>query len=477
MHWREQWAARRVGLLIGATLAVGGAAMHRSRSGGGPVLGRWSLTYTMILAGFVLVLGVLFAWSHARADKRRAHPNPSAQLFDAAILTWGIASLLAACASSDEASRVVDGAAFGSAVPHAVALDGLSIALLVAAFLVWAWVNRTTRFAGPLLVLATVLVVGGIGELAVRARAVIAPLTQGFPTYTSALWERRFVRLNQSGFRDRDHATAKRGCRIAVVGDSYAFGAGIRRPEDRLGERVAADLTASTGRPWEPINASRGDSHTLQEMAFLKAIEPLSPDVIILLYVFNDIDYLAPVTPRAGVLTEAPRSLAERLHPVRLLFHNSFLFQETVVVTRLAFERARGEDRVVHDPYRDSSLVEQHLRDVAAFVALAGVNSAVVRVVPMDVGVATGGYSRSRYAGFVAAATRQGLPVVSLEHTFDGQPASTLTVNWYDRHPNARADALAATSIARHLLMALPQPLRCGSARSAGVNPAERGPA
>ena len=129
---------------------------------------------------------------------------------------------------------------------------------------------------------------------------------------------------------------------LAVVGDSYAFGWGIRDAADRFGERLVRTLNQDTTEKWRLVNASVGNRHTLQEFALMDSVMRFSPDVVILLYVFNDIDYLSPPDSQVAWANHG-KSFASRLAPIRLLFLNSYLFQELLVRFRqLTYPRLRA---------------------------------------------------------------------------------------------------------------------------------------
>lgn len=423
-----------------------------------PVLGRWSYPF---FAALLAVVGLWLAtlvttWRRAHARTHTPGPAPSSALLDLGVLSWGVAYLLSALDTPAAAARILDLDFFGSAIPSAALLEWIAlVAIALAGGIV---VVRRVRapYANPAVSCGAVICLALAGEGVARAKAVVAPATEGFPTSSTALWYRRYVRLNGDGFRDRPHAVSPEPGtrRLLAIGDSYAFGAGIERLEDRFGEQLGAMLAAGTGERWEVINASQGDLHTLQEIALLQRVVPCRPDVVVLVYVFNDIDYLRPVTERT-VLTEAPRTLFQRLHPVRLLFKNSYLFQELYVRARqLGWRRATQAGEVV-DPYADSALLARHLDDLSRFVALARQTGAVVGIVPFDHAVTLSAAIRRRYTTFVTRARTGGLPIWSLDGAFDGVGFSQLTVNSLDGHPNGLANRLAAEAVVEQVTAAL----------------------
>ena len=420
------------------------SARHRT------VLGRWSYPAFAVNLGAVLLLcGAAWnSWRAYRATNVRTDSRLSAAtLLDGAIALWGAGFLLATLDLPSNAGNIFDLNFFGSTTAPTVVLYWLCLAALFLAVgrgLRW---GATARWANAGLSVAAIALLGLLGEGAVRAKALLAPMIQGFPTYTSALWGRRYVRLNREGFRDIEHSLLRvpGTNRVLVIGDSYAFGAGIRRTQDRLGEQLAMRLDSATGTGWEVINAGRPDRNTLNEIATLDSTISYGPDVVILVYVFNDIDYLYPVTERT-VLTEAPRNMLQRVHPVRLLFENSFLFQEAYVwVRKIRWSFPQADSR--NDPYADPRLVLEHLGDLARFVATAEHAGAVVGIVPFDPQVVDNPVARRRYESFVGRALVAGLPIWRVDSVFNGFTTPQLTVNQLDGHPSELANRLVANAI------------------------------
>lgn len=453
-----RFCLRRGGTVIGLALALVGVLRYQSQNA--LVFGRWSLP----LFVFAAAIGVLWlfvfirSWRppravrHTRADLLRAVAG------DLAGFVWGVAYALAAVDSPAAGAHLLSGNLFGSSVPQSVVLHFLALTLL---FIAAATLVQRVRGRGQNLVVA-VMAVGFallIAEGVVRFRALAMPTTQGFPTYASALWDRRYVLRNTLGFRDREHDIVADSAtrRVLLVGDSYAFGTGINRPEDRFGEQLASRLAAMTGSAWEVVNAGQPDRHTLQETQTLRCMLPYRPDLVLLLYVFNDVDYIRPVTLRKG-LSEAPRGLLHRLHPARLLYANSFLFQEIYLRVRALSFPPQDNGAGGVDPYLDETLLARHLVDLRAFTDIARAAGADVMVVPFDIGIAADERLRDRYLRFVAAARAMGVPVTSLELAFADRDYSRLFVNALDRHPNELAHRLAADMVAPVVAARVPAP-------------------
>lgn len=439
--------------LTAFTIALMTVVSDRHRT----VFHRWSYPAfdTIVAAVLLSCVATRSSWHAYWAPQARASATLSpATLLDIAVALWGAGYLLGTLDVPSDAGNILSLNFFGSTTAPAIILYWCCLAALFLAGALWLQSRATARWTNLYVSLATLAFLGLLGEGVVRAKALLAPITQGFPTYTSALWGRRYVRLNRNGFRDSEHSLSRVACthRVLLIGDSYAFGTGIRRTQDRLGEQLAMRLDSATAAPWEVINASHPNLHTLDEIAILGSTVAYHPDVVILVYVFNDIDYLSPVTERT-VLTEAPRTILQRMHPARLLFKNSFLFQEAYVwIRKIRWSlRAAGPAK---DAYADSGLVRRHLGDLMRFVAKAQAAGSVVGIVPFDPPVADSPVARQRYASFVGRGLAAGLPMWRADSVFNGF-VGQLTLNRLDGHPNELANHLVAKAIWPMILKSL----------------------
>jgi lysophospholipase L1-like esterase len=351
--------------------------------------------------------------------------------------------LLSAWDAPLDAGRLADFNLLGSVAPSAAGLEwvALGLLLLAAGLVAVHRASRCWRQVG--LLIGTVALVLWLEEGVARMRVAVSPTPQGFPTYSSAAWMRRHVRLNAEGFRNTEHSTRPvgGGRRLLVVGDSFAFGWGVARTQDRLGEQLGARLGAQTGEPWEAINASRADSHTLHHIEFLRRALVYQPDIVVLVYVFNDLQYFLPIPP------EGEASRLEKYYPHWVLFRNSYLFQEVFVRLRLISYHFFGSS--LPDPYVNAVLVERHLQDLKRFVQMAEQAGARVQVVPFRI-VVNPPWKRS-HREFVRRAEAEGIPICSLEETYRGLEMKDLIVGVLDVHPSEKANHMAADTVARCL--------------------------
>src|SRR5262249_13517688 len=98
------------------------------------------------------------------------------------------------------------------------------------------------------------------------------------------------LQTNRYGFRGPDWTTEKDPAifRIALVGDSHAFGFGVSF-EQTVGERLASLLAVKTGRRVEVLNFGVSGYNSQQELAVFRSdVLAFAPGLVILLPCNND---------------------------------------------------------------------------------------------------------------------------------------------------------------------------------------------
>lgn len=437
----QEFLRLRVWRTFGLACVLAGMMRYESFSDRS-VLNRWSVTYVGALAMMLLLVAASATLGRGGATSARAE-LARRRFFDLGLAASGVAYLLSALDDGVQGGRLLDFNVFGSIAVLPTLLEWVGMMLLACAAFAWLAVKGARRFGNALLASGAVVVVFLLGEIAARTWTLTTASTH--LGNASKVWQRRFVQRNSAGARDVEHARSATNRRLLVVGDSYAFGWGVERVEDRFGEQLAMRLSSPAER-WESINFAEPDRHLLQEFPFLREGLRYAPDLAIQIYVFNDIDYLAPVTPRLMVVG-GPAGI-HRLHPLRVLFANSYLFQE--IYARLAADAERRAART-HSRfavYDDTALVDRHIEDLKRFAAVAESAHVPMAFVPLDPATGADSSARRRYASFVDRVRAHGLPVISIEHAFDGVPIERYTVSSLDGHPNALGHRLAAQAAA-----------------------------
>jgi lysophospholipase L1-like esterase len=110
-------------------------------------------------------------------------------------------------------------------------------------------------------------------------------------------------RYNAAGFRDVDHALQKPHgvIRIVVIGDSVTEGYGVEFP-DIFARRLQSEL----GDTYEVINICASGMNTPQEIHLLERSGlAYEPDLVILNFVLNDVDFFTRFAPALKASTDA----------------------------------------------------------------------------------------------------------------------------------------------------------------------------
>ena len=407
------------------------------------VFGRWSYAYAavMLAAALAWLALVVVTWRKV-ARNPEAQPSRPALLAGTGMLLWGVAYLWTTLADPSSAGRFTNLSLLGSTRVVPALLEWLAVVWFTAAAGTWAAGRLSPKLHNVGLAVSSLIVLAVLGEGVARVMTLAFPTVQGFPTYSTRLWRERHVTLNSLGYRDAEHSLAPaEGVRRAlVIGDSYTFGTGIDDVEGRFSEQFGRRLAAGDYGRWEVMNGGRPDTHTLEHIGMLRPLLAYRPELVVLLYAFNDMDYLMPITQRGW--TSGQPTLLDRFRPVPVLFQNSYLFQQIYVRFRkLMFTSL--DDGPAFDSYSAEDLAARHRSDLARFVTLARDANADVKIVPFDNFLELGPMYKERYRQFVADARSAGLPVCSLEHAFEGRPVSELQVNSLDGHGTPLAYELA----------------------------------
>lgn len=267
-------------------------------------------------------------------------------------------------------------------------------------------------------------------------------------------------RTSERGFRDADGVTggtsAADRVTIAVVGDSFTFGEGVRESE-RTTERLAAALEERA--PGRFTVSNRGIQGLNLELAlgvYRARIRAEHPAVLVYAFVPNDAQPFGETIHDETFLRAVPWRLPSE-GPGRWC-------QLCELVGRRVGAMRVSADTIAH--VRESFSGPSGDRSDAVLTALARETAAdgtrlVVLEFPMTPGMAG---DPTRYPfGFVrdhlaALAPRVGVPLVDLYPDVASWPRQRLWVHPTDPHPSPELHALAATQLVEPVLAAAPPP-------------------
>jgi GDSL-like lipase/acylhydrolase family protein len=321
-------------------------------------------------------------------------------------------------------------------------LYGAAVWLLGAARARTAMVNLT-------LAVVSLSIAAVAGEFAARFAFGDITTTGDDSSYFARRWTASHVRLNSLGFREREFDPVKPVgvYRIAIVGDSFAFGQGIEESE-RFGNRIAEALIGS-GAHVELLNFGRAGADTGDEIEILRrAVLPLRPDYVILQWFVNDFE-MSQHADRSNALPLVPSSTLEPW-----LHRNSALYY--IVNGRWATLQAFLGRPSSYSDYMRARFADPSSRDSRAeiaalseFLDVCRANQTPVSIVLFpdlsEIESYAFGYLHDRVLEFCGAEAADCLdlrgPLAQAAIT------SRLFLNRFDGHPNALANRIAADSI------------------------------
>lgn len=246
--------------------------------------------------------------------------------------------------------------------------------------------------------------------------------------------------LNALGFRGRDVARRKPPGvrRIVLLGDSFAFGEGVK-----LGDTFATRLEGSLGSaeaPVEVVNFSLGGWGTAEEIDYLERVGiHFDPDLVLVVFVLNDAGYAGGLDLWQDFTARVQNQRLKRSYLASWLYSRwarATLGREYVeqLVSDSAAERAKWDAALARlaDGRRAANGVGARFA-VALFPFLYALDD--------DYPFAA---LHARVADFCAA---HRIAFVDLLDAFRGRDYAELWVHPSDQHPNERAHEIAAAAL------------------------------
>lgn len=290
-----------------------------------------------------------------------------------------------------------------------------------------------------------------IGIVAMAAESHLRFVAVDTDAYGASLPARRWfalnTKLNSLGFRDEEWSRAKPAGtrRVAFLGDSFTYGWGIARVEDRFADLVAAGWNAESDERIEVMNLAKPGWGTSDQLEPIRHItETYDIDEVVLCYVPNDIERLLPTSDDFNPL-RPPNPTWFNPDSSCLL---DYLYRR-LYLPRLP--QTRGYHDWLAEGFADDSTWRQHQRQLNEIIQHCRRHGVALRVVLLPF-IRTSGerYIADRlHAVLREFFTLQHVPVVDLLPAIADRRARDLVVNGRDPHPNESANRLFAEAILR----------------------------
>jgi hypothetical protein len=264
--------------------------------------------------------------------------------------------------------------------------------------------------------------------------------------------------VNSNGLRDHEYHYDKADdvFRIVATGDSFTYGTGVCKLDDIFLKRLERALNAGSPGEYrfEVINGAQPGYNTPEEYQWLKKEGVrYSPDLIMVIYFFNDATYMGTVT---SLMRPIHEEAAKESGGKSVLY--SYLKYR--MMRRLVSHRTMEEYRQAYFEGKGgmtkSGLWEKCKESILGIKQLAEAHDAGLLFVifPILIDLDDDYAFRDIHDIVVDFITQNGIEVHSLLPDFveyDGKPES-LWVNIVNAHPNELGHEIAAQSLTTYLL-------------------------
>jgi lysophospholipase L1-like esterase len=252
------------------------------------------------------------------------------------------------------------------------------------------------------------------------------------------------LRFNSLHFRDAEFGPRRGGVRrIAVLGDSFTEGQGVREP-DTYPRRLEALLNAAEPGRWEVLNWGRRGADFPRLYDTFEQLLEFDPDVVVYGMFLNDAEQSDAFRARHAFVNEWMSGRRPARRDGGLL---DFLF-DRIERRRLDRETLRWYRQMYAEPNREGwERTQAHLRDMDRRMRERG-GGLLVADWPMLVGNDTALPLAPAHEAIAHACAAAGIPHHDLRPALSGPPPASLWVHPLDQHPNELAHRLAAESLA-----------------------------
>jgi len=297
-----------------------------------------------------------------------------------------------------------------------------------------------SRLAGAMVTLTTVVFIFFAAEAYLRLFYIT---TDGYGfTAMNYHWYKNFYwgHYNSLGYRDAEPLPADADViRVAVVGDSFAMGHGINNLDDTFARRLEREL----GQGYDVNVIAHSGWDTDVQLYYLDSY-PLRPNIVILSYYLNDIDYLL----QAPELNPDNRFTFPD-NPTLSWFILNFFVPNYVYYNLLQFtstERTSNHLQDLVDAHLNDNFWQRQAQLLFEIVSWTRDHDArlIVLLWPHITAIAESQPATQRVRAFFEEA---GVAVVDMSDALRGHDPRQLVVNRFDSHPGVEAHRLAAAAL------------------------------
>lgn len=340
------------------------------------------------------------------------------------------------------------GGFYGSLADY-LGLWALWASLTILTFCFFRWFPRSTRRRRFLLIgngLVALMLAGAAALLAESYLRFVSTATDAYgATLTCKRWHVAYAPTNSLGCRDPEWTEYKpEGVkRLAVIGDSFTYGWGINRVEDRFSDLLQAKFDGWRPGAVEVMNVAwRGWDTRAQVDAVERILREYGVDEVLLAYVPNDIEKVLPTGPDFN----PHRPPVSRWVRTEASFLLDYLYYRLYAPWTAG---ASGYCDWLSDGFEQEQTWHAHETDLGRMIVRCRDRGAMLRaaLLPFLKTSGTKFDSEAIHAKLTRFFQINQTPVVDLLPVVCGIPPHQLAVNAHDYHPNERANRLMAEGI------------------------------
>jgi len=252
------------------------------------------------------------------------------------------------------------------------------------------------------------------------------------------------LRFNTLQFRDAEFGPRRPGVRrVAVLGDSFTEGQGVKEP-DTYPRRLEAMLNAAEPGRWEVLNWGRRGADFPRLYDTFEQLLRYDPDVVVYGMFLNDAEQSDAFRTRYSFVNEWMHGRRRpRVEPGLL----DFVF-DRLERRRLDRETLSWYAQMYAEPNREGwARTRSHLREMDRRMRERG-GRLLVADWPVLLADASADPLAPAHDAIARACAAAGIAHHDLRAALSGRPAEALWVHPLDQHPNDVAHQLAAQSLA-----------------------------
>ncbi|OGD88967.1 hypothetical protein A2693_00950 [Candidatus Curtissbacteria bacterium RIFCSPHIGHO2_01_FULL_40_12] len=259
-------------------------------------------------------------------------------------------------------------------------------------------------------------------------------------------WHQRHVIYNAYFYRDRDFTVEKKEGvkRIGVIGDSIAFGGGIKNVNDRFSNLLEKKLKDS-GYKVEVYDLGKPGYDTEGEIAEYQKVKNLDFDIIIWEYFLNDVQPQEKSTGTPIIARNSQTANFVQFFSDKSYFFD-FIFWRLSTRYQKTFEQLKTADLA---QYEDQNILNHHKLIIADFLKELNLENKKVVVIIFPLLAFLGpdypaGEIHNQMANFFED---NGAEVIDLLDYLKDKNGRDLWASQFDSHPNEFVHRLAADKL------------------------------